>query len=402
VIDLKDLNPVPRDLSTGWSASAEGTATRARAEWDSRTEERRRPRRMWAAAVAATVVLALVVSVVVLQSGSQQSAPPASRSVVERLAHGRWTALPPLPRGQDVEAMIWTGRELIVWGADRGVEVVGGVWRPLPDWSFGNRSGAIVRWTGKEMIVWGGSDPRLDYTPPADGAAYNPRTRTWRRIATAPFFPQGPGMTATWTGQVLVVTNGTQMGPPAASYDPSTDQWRVLQSGRGASGVRAAWDGNRVVFTAPASGFDASSGYLTYAYDPALGAWSRLPTASLHWDDDATALFREGRSVVQAGWYADPHGGFLAAAKFRTRWELVPNLFRRSRVCKAKATVVAGGAVLACGDRDPIGFNASTHRWSRLPAAPGDLVDPVWAGNSLVAVTNDGRIVRLSLGARSI
>jgi hypothetical protein len=294
--------------------------------------------------------------------------------------------------------MIWTGRELIVWGADRGVEFVGGVWRPLPDWSFGNRSGAIVSWTGREMVVLGGSDPRADVKP-IYGAAYNPRTRAWRRLPDSPVPFTSPS-TATWTGRALVVMQGLGR---AAAYDPTTDRWRALPqpplSLPGNPTVRAAWDGRRLVVT-----LNAGNGPIAGAYDPATNTWNDLPAPPATGQSVATGLFRSSNGVVQVSWYTQPFiDGYLRAAALRLSWQAISNPLRHRSICKTDVTPVRNGAVVFCNTRDLIGIDARSGRWYRLPRPPdGGVTTVAWAGNSLVAVTNDGRIVRLLLGARNI
>lgn len=60
-------------------------------------------------------------------------------------------------------------------------------------------------WTGREMIVWGGSarsesPDSLSFVAARDGAAYDPRRDSRRRIARASI-PGGPGYSAIWTEQ---------------------------------------------------------------------------------------------------------------------------------------------------------------------------------------------------------
>jgi hypothetical protein len=103
-------------------------------------------------------------------------------------------------------------------------------WHPIPSAPLAGRERHVAVWTGSEMIVWGGENSTGVLR---DGAALSPSTDKWRVIADAPFTLREP--LAVWTGvEVLVV--GTEFTPNAtprqreraAAYDPATDRWRVL------------------------------------------------------------------------------------------------------------------------------------------------------------------------------
>src|SRR5439155_23735644 len=121
----------------------------------------------------------------------------------------------------------------------------------LPRGPFGG--GGIVVWTGSELIGWGGGCCGDAFS---DGAAYNPSTNSWRKLARSPLAPsQGP--LGAWTGHELVLFVGgiSPDGKPyparlarAAAYNPATDTWRRIQplpAPRG--GATAVWDGREVL-----------------------------------------------------------------------------------------------------------------------------------------------------------
>ena len=56
-------------------------------------------------------------------------------------------------------------------------------WARLPRAPIAPRSEYAAVWTGKEMIVWGGYSGNTQY---GDGAAYDPATRTWTKLAAGP------------------------------------------------------------------------------------------------------------------------------------------------------------------------------------------------------------------------
>jgi hypothetical protein len=137
---------------------------------------------------------------------------------------------------------VWTGGELLIWGGGppggRRPQADGAAydpardrWRRLPQAPLTGRLGHAAVWTGTEMLVWGGTRPtragRAEVAL-ADGAAYQPATRSWRPIAQAPL----AGDTAVWSGTELLAFGsvgggaGSRLG--GAAYDPRADRWRRL------------------------------------------------------------------------------------------------------------------------------------------------------------------------------
>ena len=116
---------------------------------------------------------------------------------------GRWSELPaaPLPALLYPKA-VWTGTEMMIWGGtlriptgtdpDGEVSADGaaydpttGQWRSLAPSPLRPRQAHSVIWTGREIIVWGGGSARApDSELFADGAAYDPSTNTWRALST--------------------------------------------------------------------------------------------------------------------------------------------------------------------------------------------------------------------------
>ena len=89
------------------------------------------------------------------------------------------------------------GGEVILWGGccgpgGRGSRAVGAAydiarddWRHIRRGPLDNRFDHTAVWTGKEMIVWGGFD---GHRLRSDGAAYQPRSGRWRKVARRPPF----------------------------------------------------------------------------------------------------------------------------------------------------------------------------------------------------------------------
>jgi hypothetical protein len=190
-----------------------------------------------------------------------------------------WRRLPlPSPRLQGLGyTSVWTGREMLVWGAFHSAAFSPRTrqWRPLS----GSVPAGIVVWTGHEAIGWGGGCCGDAWS---NGAAYNPATNGFRQLARSPLAPSQQPLGA-WTGRelILVVSGFDPEGKPwparlarAAAYDPAKDTWRRLAPMR-ASGPRfadsAVWDGSELLVVG--GGPNARS---AFAYSPAHNHWRRL------------------------------------------------------------------------------------------------------------------------------
>jgi hypothetical protein len=181
----------------------------------------------------------------------------------------RWTpmAAPPTPCGGTV---VWTGTEMLGWGGPSflAYDPTHDAWSTLP--SVGqptSRGGAAAVWTGTEMIIWGGatllSNPPsggpYQSAPLADGAAYNPTTKTGRSISAPNTGLQGPA--AVWTGTEMLVWGGYDdyhcggaADCPGSNlgyrYNPTTDQWQYITSVNAPgprTGPGAVWTGTSLV-----------------------------------------------------------------------------------------------------------------------------------------------------------
>ena len=156
-------------------------------------------------------------------------------------------------------------------------------WTSLPPAPISGRLGAGVVWDGSEMIVWGGGSRAQGITTlEADGAAYNPVTRTWRTIAPAPpGVLGGAGGGSAWTGTAAVFWAGNSPDGPAggAVYHPKTDTWTRLAAGP--LGVResysSVWTGRELLIISGNSG-DALATPVAAAANPETGSWRLLPT----------------------------------------------------------------------------------------------------------------------------
>ena len=231
-----------------------------------------------------------------------------SRSVREP-GQGRWRPMAAAPlSGRFLPAAAWTSREVLVWG---GAECQGAcagqgirphadgaaydprtdTWRSLPPSPLSARSGSLAVWSGKELIVWGGmvGDRFLE-----DGAAFDPDGNRWRSLAPSPLagrFGAPPGTVAqvpgVWTGKEMLVW-GQGAGvedmegdlPAGASYDPAADRWRVLAPGPLVPRIAVpVWTGQEMLVWGGQSGRRYFDDGA--AYDPASDSWRTLPPSPM-------------------------------------------------------------------------------------------------------------------------
>jgi hypothetical protein len=160
------------------------------------------------------------------------------------------------------------------------------------------------------MIVWGGARPARGENERflRDGAAYDPRSDRWRRIARAPILPQlgrdaEPDATeAVWTGRQMIVWNGGLQG---AAYDPARDTWRripraPLESKDPSGTDSAVWTGEELIVW---GGVRGGNDFLEAgaAYDPDTGRWQLLPDSPLRGRDRHVAIWTGDAMLVWGG-----------------------------------------------------------------------------------------------------
>jgi hypothetical protein len=186
---------------------------------------------------------------------------------------GAWRPMAPAPipaRTRTWSAYASSDHELYIWG---GVNVDGSIaadgaaydpaadrWRLLPAAPIEGRAYASAVWSGRELILWGGTTtPAGNSGGRGDGAAYNPATNSWRRLAQSPL---SAGITSgLWNGSEVLYgptrsgnANGMFASTTAATYDPSTDTWRRLDLRIGHPGFLSGWDGQHLLLFAKGGG----------------------------------------------------------------------------------------------------------------------------------------------------
>jgi hypothetical protein len=312
-------------------------------------------------------------------------------------------------------------------------------WSSFPDGPLAPRSGQVEVWTGHELLIWGGDTvPQLGSgapaVPVADGAAYDPATRTWRLLPPAPLSAR-EGAAAAWTGTEMVVVGGDSAGNgstvfgDAAEYDPATNTWQSLPSLpiEPRTDATAIWTGTQLIVIGGKNGDggDALAYEDAAAYDPASNSWATLPAAPAEpgWNVVGVTQAWTGRQLLMwVTWqksgscgngciYVDPKRAGYALAAGATAWRKLP---KQSVESNGAATAWTGSSVLVMGGEwcarscpPPVGagasYNPTTRVWTAIPNFLNSQQQwpAVWTGRAFID-TNQKRPERPSLGPKSL
>lgn len=242
-------------------------------------------------------------------------------------AANRWTAVPGPTGGPSSEVLGWTGHQLIMWlgsccgGGSDGAQAYNTAtrtWHKLPAAPLETRAVASGTWTGKELIVAGGvtTEPSGPERTLRDGAAYNPATGTWRKIAP---MPAGRwGAKAVWDGkEVLFIGgsihaagNGVRLATRGLAYNPASNRWRWLPTMQyPRSEFAAVWTGHQILIW---GGLTAASIAPPHgeAYTPATGKWTAMPASPLRGRAEPVAVWTGRQMIIWGGWSSG--GTFMA------------------------------------------------------------------------------------------
>jgi hypothetical protein len=313
-----------------------------------------------------------------------------------------WTALPKAPvRIEAGLTSVWTGKRLIVSGVrmGRGGTFIGSTdvaaaydpatrsWRRLarpPKTAAYCRRDAV--WTGREMLVWG-----------CGQLSYDPATDTWARLPKA---PTGEGI-AVWTGREVIGWGGGCCGDAwdgGSAYDPATNAWRTIARTplAPAQGALGAWTGHELLLLV--SGIDPASGKpyparfaRAAAYEPGADAWHRIAPPLETGSRLGGAAVWDGRDLIVLGAGSNARK-VLAYRPAQNRWRPLAQLPFPLRNAEAfwtgKRLLVWGGAESARA----LSYNPSTNRWTAFPHAPlhGSGQAAVWTGHRLLLWSGDG------------
>jgi len=304
---------------------------------------------------------------------------PKGRSVLAAYhpaTHG-WRQLPSAPgpvfNGEGGYHSVWSGSELLGWGMGlhAAYNPASNRWRTVAASPIGAPS--ITVWTGQQVLMWGGGCCD-DYL--ADGAAYNPATNTWQPLPPAPL--AGRHTSGVWTGKELIVVGGDGIAgrqpttytvfADAAAYNPATRSWRRLPPMPAPrTNATVTWDGREVLVVGGRSSLGRSGLYTDgVAYNPASNRWRSLPAMQTSrightavWTGQRLLVW--GGQTVRAGSFvAPPHG--VAYDPTRNRWSPLPKSPLRGRT--GHLAVWTGTQMLIWGGRsivaDPSTANPTT------------------------------------------
>lgn len=223
----------------------------------------------------------------------------------------KWRTIPPRPTNGRVLHAVWTGQELVTFGAEgigldeittvQAFNPASNTWRTLP-LPPSTRSPSSVEWSGRQLIYW-----QPDATPP--GALYDPATDRWSPIPVNSVEGAASAGRAVWTGQELAVQGSVTPadGGPLENrlflFSPEKRSWRVSSAPAGQLGgwlnLSPVWAGAEVILTSQ----DDPGAAATYAYDLRADRWRTItdPDTSV-----APAYFDgvrldDGRVVVRVG-----------------------------------------------------------------------------------------------------
>lgn len=327
------------------------------------------------------------------------------------------------------------------------------VWTRLPEVPLSDRTGPLVAWTGAEVLALGGdigeecpptADCQVPNTAARDGAALDPRTNTWRPIASAPVaipaYTRGvvvagdlfvlvrgelirydvggdawsrvrDGLSAwyhlaTDGRRLLLVNSSDEDGTrPDLTYEPRGNRWGALPAdplGRSfdrsiaASPAGLVLSGKKVT---PSPGAGDEPAYLESAIlDERSGTWARPAPSGILGGSSWQAV---GNRVVSVGLGGsdgggDPPGDYGRVIPFGGALEVTDGSW--SPLNDTPEPMSGGWPVFAPGPAliasDGYLYDDASGAWLRVPRPPdaGDLPGPaVWAGSSLVVVTTENQ-----------
>ena len=272
-------------------------------------------------------------------------------------------------------------------------------WRAVPASPLSPRAGALGLWTGSEVLLIGGSDaapcpPSASCVPPdvpplADGAAFDPQTGTWRRIADSPVpFEWAQAVVIRKTAYLWIPGSPGRPNADSAflTYHVRQDRWQELPLPANSDrfgGIVQAGDG--IVAYA---GTDEQGEQPDLVFDPAVGSWSELPPdplspsfdRSMAWSGEELLLFdhelvpnpgSEKPSVTRAAaldlesgsWRRLPDSEILASGPWVTD---------DARLINPMLGSADGGDTNNWGRTYPYGgiLDPASGRWSALPDPP--------------------------------
>jgi len=271
--------------------------------------------RTWTRLAAGPVWIALDTSDIAVWTGSRMLVIGQTSAAYDPAAN-RWAPVA-RPAGPASSVLGWTGRQLLMWfgtccgqGSDGGTayDPKTSTWRNLPASPLQTRFGAGGTWTGKKLIVAGGftsgPPPQNANKPLRDGAAYNPVTRKWQKIAPMPLGRWGA--TAVWDGREVLFIGGrtgtaNRLTVRGLAYNPATNHWRWLPLMEYPRDTFAAvWTGRQLLIWGGLTATNIPPPH-GEAYTLATGQWTAMPASPLRGRENPTAVWTGRQLIVWGG-----------------------------------------------------------------------------------------------------
>jgi hypothetical protein len=327
---------------------------------------------------------------------------------------------------------VWTGTEMLVWGATTGqfYSSVGRRYQPNTDtWTPINGVGApaaridhVAVWTGSRMIIWGGSDHNgAQRGARGDGSLYDPITDAWQPMSPTNAPAPRTRATAIWTGTEMLVWGG--MGgngyflPEAIGgrYNPATDTWQPMSNVDAPPamyGHTAIWTGSKMIVWGGSTNLSASGSSMGGAYDPATDTWELTPTLgapsgrSLHtavWTGTEMAIWggRTLAGAVNSGGMYDPQS---------KAWRPISDTcgaaerFDHTAVWTGGEMIIWGGSRNGALVTSGAQYNPTTDAWQHvsLAGAPAKRLkhSAIWTGAAMIIWGGQDSLGALKSGGR--
>jgi hypothetical protein len=344
-----------------------------------------------------------------------------------QLAAGHWAIVPAAPVGVRAASVVWTGKEILVWGeaqlpdsSQSPFRTTGAAydpntrsWRVLPFAPIGTANGQAAVWTGSEMVIWGGASTSI-----SDAAAYDPARNLWRTLPAAPLKRVGYTI-GVWTGDRAVFLAGAI----AIAYLPATNRWQRLPRPTAAhpplswrlgvaagSGRVLAWSVSEAMKQTAPNAFEGIGGTDLFRYDESTNRWTALASGTDAISQPEEAIWTGDRLLVRgdmhqpgalgpgplpevSAWY-DPETGRAQrlSADAMTANHLGAGHFSSAWTGKALLSLNAQGEVGPIQPGDASVYDAASTAWMRLARAPfgcGTPTTPVWTGATLIMYCSD-------------
>jgi hypothetical protein len=327
--------------------------------------------------------------------------------------------------------------------------VAGFRWSMLASSPLGSRSDPLVAWAGGQLLEFGGLVGPSSRAANV-GAAFDPATGRWHRIAPVPAAagnldgPTGPTATlaSAWTGEYLAVASGLvkscpQAGPTTAEsatsataaiacwtgvalYDPTANRWTALTLPKQLAGLEVsavAWTGRDIVVAAVDTAFETNEVRLAVAaYAPATGRWQVITPAvpSRHPPRYLDLAYASGRLLLWSQWargakikngFTEQAGVDVLAMSSNGTWRNVTGSWPQGHTVSAPVSTGDGllfspGQIWCGGCSAPYAVepgyfaNPATLARKTIPAGPLGRADPayVWAGDAIIAVDEGAEV----------